>query len=301
MHYARYVPRPKGRPSYISSDSGVSSLPDVAPAGQHSSTYARWLGTNTGGYGEGDEFPPIPLEWIISPHSVDDGQCPSVSGTVGSFISSDLLSCLIAVILCYPPVLRFISCGMVKKDAGNGKRKKSNKVWLTWMLQFSLELLGNISNTLIVINSEGYEDLTFRNVFLLYTSRPRIKVWLFSILRFIQFEEGCVFADGYIGVAITEVILHTIMAAFVGITWGRLPNWEVREFMRPITTYLQTTPGILFVAITLVVPIWDRSDHTSWKSGERWCVNVFGGLFFATVYVASWVYWGFFLQLPGSL
>ncbi|RMI99066.1 hypothetical protein CDV36_016075 [Fusarium kuroshium] len=203
------------------------------------------------------------------------------------------------IILCSPPVLRRITCGLMG-TTNMAKKEGGWKIWVGWMFPLFVELLGNIINTAIIINSEGYEHLAFRIVFTLYSSRPRIKLWLFSLLRFWKYDGEYVFADSYIGTAIAEVVLHVVMASFVGITWQRFPNEPIREWMKPLTTYIQVVPAILFLEVALVVPIWRRSRHPSWFSTSFWDV-IIGSLFFATVYAALWAYWAHFLELPGSL
>ncbi|WAO91770.1 Hypothetical protein NCS54_00925200 [Fusarium falciforme] len=286
---------------------GVDSLPGVSTAGDHYDRYNPWVGRNTGGYYRSNgndtdiDLPPIPVEWIISPVRIHGGECPSGNGTVTSFVVSDLVSCVLMIILFYPPVLKRITCGLMGRTNKSAAKKSGDwKIWFGWMFPLSLELLGNIVNTAIVVNSEGYEHLAFRNVFALYSSRPRAKVWLFSLLRFSKYEGEYIFADSYIGISVAEVILHIVMASFIGVTWRRFPNDPIKEWMKPLTTYMQVVPAILFLAVALVVPIWRRSGHPSWFNASFWDI-VLACFFFGTVYAAPWAYWAHFLELPGSL
>ncbi|UPK97043.1 hypothetical protein LCI18_007978 [Fusarium solani-melongenae] len=160
--------------------------------------------------------------------------------------------------------------------------------------------LGNFINAAIVVTSKGYGKLSLIHIFLVYSSRPRIKIWFYTIFRSSWSEEDYSTMTAYFSLAVVEVILHIMSATFIGVTWSRYPNEPIKKHMSPVTMYMQVAAGILVLGILLAAPIWRRSKDPQWLSS---ClldfVLIF--LFFGAVYAAPWAYWRMFLQLPGPL
>lgn len=296
------APKPKSKSkSKDRKGSEESEQGEAAAAGTDPGGYEEWLGRNTGSYNSSTNatLPPIPIEWNISPTNLDSVQCPSVGGTVGWFIATDLFSAGASFFLC-------LVLASIFEPIGYGDDKKRRKgcwatqrIWLTWLIGFAFEALGNLINAAIVVTSKGYGKLALGHVFLVYSSRPRIKIWLHAIFRFLWDEEDYSFRTAYVSLAIVEVILHIMSATFVGITWSRYPNEPIKEYMSSVTVYMQVAAGILVLAVLLVAPIWHRSKDPQWFTNSF--LDFILLLFFGAVYAAPWAYWGMFLQLPGPL
>ncbi|KAK1853211.1 hypothetical protein CCHR01_04141 [Colletotrichum chrysophilum] len=177
-----------------------NGLPSNAkPAGQFEPSYTTWLllgntalyGAIRDGTSDPEELPPIPVEWIIAPSSnssVSDGQCPSMGETINSFVISDVVSGVIAVIICCRPILKKITCGFLGKLPDKPSRRCSS-VWYSRLVGFSMTFLGNLFASLVVVNTEGYDHLSFAIIFALYASRPRMNMvlmtlfWVFVTVR----------------------------------------------------------------------------------------------------------------------
>ncbi|EEU38270.1 uncharacterized protein NECHADRAFT_77066 [Fusarium vanettenii 77-13-4] len=275
---------------------------EAAAAGTDPGGYEEWLGRNTGGYNSSSSnstLPPIPIEWNISPTNLDSVQCPSVGGTVGWFIATDLFSAGTSFFLLVVLVSLFEPVDKNKKKPNKGCWA-TDRIWLTWLIGFAFEALGNLINAGIVVTSKGYGKLALGHVFLVYSSRPRIKIWVYAIFRSLWIEEDYSFMTAYFSLAVVEVILHIMSATFVGITWSRYPNEPIKEYMSPVTMYMQVAAGILVLCVLLVAPIWRRSKDPQWLP-SFFLDFVLLFLFFGVVYAAPWAYWGMFLQLPGPL
>ncbi|KAM0426327.1 hypothetical protein ACHAPT_008367 [Fusarium lateritium] len=290
------TPKPKGKSKGKGGEEEYEPG-ESAPAGTNSDGYEEWLGRNTGSYYTNSSnpnatvFPPIPLEWNISPTSLDYAQCPSVQGTVGWFVASDLIS---AGISCFWAVFTVIAFGKYKKYW------HKRRLWVSWLIGFILEALGNLINAGIVVTTKGYGELNIGHIFLVYASRPRIKIWLFAIFRAMRGDEGYRMMGSYFNLAVVEVILHIMSAAFVGVTWNRFPNESSKEYMSSVTTYMQVAPGILALTILLAAPIWLHWADPRWVPCKI-CDFIIVFIFFGSVYAAPWAYWAMFLQLPGPL
>ncbi|RMZ76366.1 hypothetical protein DV738_g4991, partial [Chaetothyriales sp. CBS 135597] len=278
---------------------------------------APFLGRNTGTYypywnGSDVELPPIPVEWIIAPVRYSDqlDKCPTSADTIRAFVLADFIAIIIATVICCRPLLCKLSCGLLgAKSGGRG-------VYWTWIGSFALELLGNVISSLVVVRTDGYEQLSMINVFALYASRPRLKAWWVAILRILvvlehEHEHEHPYVDGYIGSALAEQLLQIIAAAFIGTTWDAFPNEPIKEWMHGSLIYMMVVPGITLITILLVVPIWRRNCE-AWRlhvdnKGDPalLCVRIFitciAAFFFIVIYTAPWIYWTKFLKLPGSL
>ncbi|KAI8724220.1 hypothetical protein NCS52_00279700 [Fusarium sp. LHS14.1] len=275
---------------------------EVAAAGTDPGGCEEWLGRNTGDYNSSISnatLPPIPIEWNISPTNLEFAQCPSVGGTVAWFIATDLFSAFTSFFILLGLVSLFEPLDKNKKKSNRGCWA-THRIWLTWLVGFAFEALGNLINAGIVVTSKGYGKLALGHVFLVYSTRPRIKIWVYAIFRSSLIEEDYSFMTAYFSLAVVEVMLHIMSATFVGITWSRYPNEPIKEYMSPVTMYMQVAAGILVLCVLLVAPIWRRSKDSQWLSS---CFLDFAllFLFFGAVYAAPWAYWGMFLQHPGPL
>ncbi|KAM6520373.1 hypothetical protein FSOLCH5_005165 [Fusarium solani] len=276
---------------------------EAATAGTDPGGYEEWLGRNTGGYNSSSSnatLPPIPIEWNISPTNLDSVQCPSVGSTVGWFIATDLFSACASFFLCLVLIALFEPVYGRNNKKPNKRCWDAKRIWLTWLIGFAFEALGNLINAAIVVTSKGYGKLALGHVFLVYSSRPRIKVWVYAISRSSWSEGDYNIMKAYFSLAVVEIILHIMSATFVGITWSRYPNEPIKEYMSSVTVYMQVAAGILVLCVLLVAPIWRHSKD------PRWLPSYFLDfallfLFVGAVYAAPWAYWGMFLQLPGPL
>ncbi|KAI8267001.1 hypothetical protein K4K58_008897 [Colletotrichum sp. SAR11_239] len=111
-------------------------------------------------------------------------------------------------------------------------------------------------------------------------------------------EKEYVYIDSYRSTVVAEIILNTISAVFVGVTWGRFPNQTIKTYMNPKTIFMQTAPAISFVGAIFAIPAyWKRGRYVD----DKWVRGLAGAASFGTAYAAPWVYWYYFLQLPGAL
>ncbi|KAJ0384381.1 hypothetical protein COL922a_008486 [Colletotrichum nupharicola] len=111
-------------------------------------------------------------------------------------------------------------------------------------------------------------------------------------------EKEYVYIDSYRSTVVAEMILNIISAVFIGITWGRFPNEVIKDYMKFKTTFMEVAPAIVFVGAILAIPVyWRRDKHV----GDKWRRGLGTAVFFGGAYAAPWVYWNYFLQLPGSL
>ncbi|RSM11485.1 hypothetical protein CEP52_002967 [Fusarium oligoseptatum] len=255
---------------------------EAAPVGTNPGGYEEWLSRNTGSYNSSSSnttLPPIPIEWNISPTNLTSAICPTVGGTIGWFAAADFFSASFSGFF----VFIILMCRTFdrKRNTSRGIRE-TKRLWFTWLIGFTFEALGNLANASIVIKTEYYENLALGHVFLVYSSRPRIKMWFYAIFRLLTSEGEYHITGAYFSMAIVEVMLHIMSAVFVGVTWSR---WFLT---------------FLVLAILLAVPIWRRSKNP-WQLPSHLWDFVLASVFFGVVYAAPWAYWGMFLQLPGPL
>ncbi|RMJ07091.1 hypothetical protein CDV36_013313 [Fusarium kuroshium] len=273
---------------------------EAAPVGTNPGGYEEWLSRNTGSYNSSSSnttLPPIPIEWNISPTNLTSAVCPTVEQTVGWFAATDVFSTLFSGFF----VFIILMCRTSNRERNTSRGiRETKRLWFTWLIGFTFEALGNLANASIVIKTEYYENLALGHVFLVYSSRPRIKMWFYAIFRLLTSEGEYHITGAYFSMAIVEVMLHIMSAVFVGVTWSRYPNEPIKAYMSPVTVYMQVVPGILVLAILLAVPIWRRSKNP-WQLPSHLWDFVLASVFFGVVYAASWAYWGMFLQLPGPL
>ncbi|KAJ9139234.1 hypothetical protein NKR19_g7543 [Coniochaeta hoffmannii] len=361
-------PRPRGPSAY---DTAIKR-----PAGQVGTEpqFTLYLGTNTGPYQTSDNgtlvLPPVPIEWIIAPLNVTDGQCHSRSENLGLFGITNILVMALSILTGCRPLVRYLTRGLL------GKPSKYSAFW-TWIISFSFQIASNAIISHIVVSTPGYQHLSMLNVFALYASRPRInQIWMGSLrslvgpvrlsgrLAFLapqpkeekkmkknreneqrgekrgtnttantnnlkeaypyfydeyirwrtaqteqqqqdqpppqevtnpwrlhyETDPEWVYTDSYVATSISEFCLQLVSAIFVGITWRRFPNAPIREHMK---TYV----NLMIAAPTLALLGWLFSG----ASGVLTMVLFFVGLTGFFTYGASWLYWGHFLDLPGSL
>lgn len=112
------------------------------------------------------------------------------------------------------------------------------------------------------------------------------------------FDKEYVYADSYRSTIVAEMVLHIISAVFIGVTWHRFPNEIIKTYMKPKTIFMQVATGILALSAIFVVPIYWKSNRYI-KHSWLWALAAL--LAFGTVCAAPWVYWHYFLKLPGSL
>ncbi|KAJ4160172.1 hypothetical protein NW754_003296 [Fusarium falciforme] len=210
----------KGRKGSEESEQGEAAAAGTDPGG-----YEEWLGRNT-------------VEWTISPTNLDSVQCRSVGDTVGWFIATDLFSACASFFLCVVLVALFEPVGGRNNKRPNKRCWDTERIWLTWLIGFAFEALGNLINAAIVVTSKGYGKLALGHVFLVYSSRPRIKIWVYAVFRSLWSKEDYSIMTAYFSLAVVEVILHIMPATFVGITWSRYPNEPTKEYMSSVTVYM---------------------------------------------------------------
>lgn len=303
------------------SSGGAQALPPtVSPAGTYKPAYVPWFGINTGGYSAADdpdvELPPIPVEWIIAPTNAQPGQCPSAAATMGSFGAAAAIVALGLLVLGRRTVVHKLTFGWLGTRHGKG-------VFFTWALSVSLHILSNLLVSAIVVTSDGYERLSLVTVFALYASRPSFSMAVMVIARFVGFkakpdaEEArrhaslygnkletknvgeFVYVDSYITSAIAEVVLRILAAVFVSVTWARFPDKVIKAHMKPVITYMQIAPFLVLLGF-VCAPIWHREPH--WRRLRiRVTFAVLCLPVLASFVTASWLYWSYFLELPGSL
>ncbi|KAK6339780.1 hypothetical protein TWF718_009174 [Orbilia javanica] len=292
--YRRPPPNHTGTASGTwSSSHGVGiapSPPTGAPAGVFLRSFAQYYGYNSGGY-DSENPPSIPLEWMISP--LDPSNCPKAEATLTTFGVTALVIALGAILGSYQPFTRKISCGCFGNKGGSG-------VWWTWIIMTSILLMGNVAVSLLVINTEGYEHLAFKNVFALYISKPSFTMAWLAILRITVYSnDESVYVDGYISAAFGELVLKIISAAFIHTTWARLPNEPVKDYMSGVLIYMKILP-LLAAVCYIVVPIWHRNPAP--KTSKEKTIHVLcASVCLAAVVVGPWAYWSYFLSLPGAL
>ncbi|RBA11817.1 hypothetical protein FPRO05_14205 [Fusarium proliferatum] len=108
-----------------------------------------------------------------------------------------------------------------------------------------------------------------------------------------------VYVGGYVSSAIAELVLQVVAAGFIGYTWGRFPNKPIKDYMQDTLRYMEILPAVTFICL-LIVPIWHL--RPTWRGpAQRWLYACMVLLCYVAVITAPWVYWTFFLGLPGSL
>jgi len=114
-----------------------------------------------------------------------------------------------------------------------------------------------------------------------------------------------VYTDSYVATSISEFFLQLVSAIFVGVTWRRFPNVPIRDHMKQSVNMMIAAPAIALLGWCFV-PLW-MSRNTGWANmnnsgGAIICwVCLFVGFMGFFTYGVSWLYWGRFLELPGSL
>lgn len=108
-----------------------------------------------------------------------------------------------------------------------------------------------------------------------------------------------VYVNEYISTAIAQLIIQIIASVFIGVTWSRFPNEPIKQYMDGVLIYMELLP--LFIAIgMLIVPFW-RLDPRWLPRRSRLKYAGFAMVFYVLIITAPWVYWTYFLSLPGSL
>jgi len=139
-----------------------------------------YLGVNTGPYQSDNGtviLPPIPIEWIIAPQNVSDGQCPTRSDNLELFGFTNLIVAALIVIFGCRPLIHLLTGGVL----GNPSKFKS--AFWTWIFAFGLQVGANAIISRMIVTTPGYEHLSMINVFALYSSRPRLNLLFSAYLR----------------------------------------------------------------------------------------------------------------------
>lgn len=171
------VPEPEPRPSGPSPyDTAIKR-----PAGQVGTEpqFVFYLGTNTGPYQTFDNgtivLPPVPIEWIVAPLNVTDGQCPSRSDNLRLFGVTNVIVMALALLTGCRPLLRWLTRGLLWKPS------RYSAFW-TWTIAFAFQIGSNAVISHLVVTTPGYQHLGMLNVFALYASRPRVnQIWMGSL------------------------------------------------------------------------------------------------------------------------
>jgi hypothetical protein len=281
-------------------------------------------GPSSGDYTSAADLPPIPIEWIIAPFNATAAQCPSPAATLRTFGVTNAIVAVLAIVTGCRPIVHKLTRGYLGTRGGKTVR------WF-WMISLSLQLLANLLVSLLIKNTKGYGHLSILNIFALYSARPRASLVVLMLLRIFvginlralrksekyRDEIEFVYADSYLTTAIAELFMQLVAAIFIGVTWGRFPNREVKDYMGTMYKFMEALPGITFAGIGGFVPFYRRKDEALPREyrdvhGQliRSSVNVFchrigiaclGCLVIGLGYMFQWFYFDSFLRLPGSL
>ncbi|KAI6778616.1 uncharacterized protein J7T54_003395 [Emericellopsis cladophorae] len=248
--------------SFAAGDLASAKAPSIAP----------YLGINTGiSYGDTptQDLPPIPLEWIVSPHDIDQ-TCPDRSRVLAWFAITDAVIVCLAIIFAHRSFIYHVSRRRL------GRRRCS--VWLTWLIPFVCQLIANAAIAGVVGNTPGYEHLDKAHIFTVYLTRPRYYYIPLALLRALvtirrssEWDKTKIirrsrdnrlefpYADAWITTAISELLLLTVGAIFAGVTWNRLPGRsETGSFMHDNVSYVSCTPAVMLLCVVVFIPIFMR-------------------------------------------
>ena len=245
----------------------------------------EYMGRNTGRYGGTNlSIPPIPYEWILSPavDSVDhiteeQLDCPGTSATLLAFGIADLITVAVTAALASRPVMHMLTFGRF----GNRSTKPDSVLW-TWSVHFAFQLLANAVVAAIMGRSEGYGGLNMLHIFTLFAARPKTHVAVLGVLRCLVGIETkgataerrkrgqrasqrprteFIYTDAYITAAMSEFFLSLVASIFTGVTWSRYPGRPQSDtlvFIGSVAKFLQACPGLIFLAIIGLIPVYRR-------------------------------------------
>ncbi len=106
----------------------------------------------------GLNLPPIPIEWIIAPLNVTDGQCLNISQNLQLFGITNILVMTLIVFLGCRPLTRYLTWGFLGSPNGY------SPYW-TWLVSFALQAGSNAVVPKLIVTTPGYEHLSMLNVF----------------------------------------------------------------------------------------------------------------------------------------
>jgi hypothetical protein len=287
----------------------------VAGAGIYNENDNATLATN---------LPPIPVEWIIAPLNATAAQCPSHAATLRTFGITNAIMVVLAIVFGCRPIVHFLTKGLMGTRGGKTVR------WI-WILNLALQLLGNLFVSIMIHNSAGYGHLSILNIFALYSARPRVSLLALTMLRIFGAvnlkilrkagnetnETEFVYSDSFRTAAFSELCMQIFAAIFVGVTWGRFPNKEVKDWMSGTYKGMYAVPAVTLVGIA-AYGAFKRNDGEAVPRGQygylstkypayrnvwlwRFGLAVLACLFIGFGYFWQWIYFLSFLELPGSL
>ncbi|KAF4947751.1 hypothetical protein FSARC_13893 [Fusarium sarcochroum] len=255
-----------------------------------SSSISPYLGINTGLYD--NPYPPIPLEWIVSPSTID-GSCPNGAQILTWFGVTEAVIAVLAPLFAYRPFVHWITRGRL------GRRTKK-RIALTWTTTFACQLLASAIVAGIMGNTPGYEFLNMRNIFTVLISRPRFYPIVVGILRCVvntkrpkEWDKTTIikrsiddrvefpYTDAWITTSLSEMLLLLISAIFTGVTWHRLPSdSKSREYASDHVSFVSSAPGLMFLCMLAFVPVYKRYGEAypiegrRYETGRQWGVTI---------------------------
>lgn len=214
------------------------------------------------------DLPPVPVEWIIVPLNRTAAQCPSREATIRTFAFTNAVVALFAIVFGCRPLLHKLTRGVLGKRGGNS-------IKYMWIVSLAVQLLANLSVSLLIRRTPGYEPLSLLNIFALYSARLRVSLISLALLRIFvgvnlrrltksmkyieEFE--FVYADSYISSVLTELCMEMFAAIFIGVTWNRFPNQLIKKYMSVWYTATEGLPGATFFGIAFFVPFYHRGGE----------------------------------------
>jgi len=304
--------------------------------------FTRYYGVNTGPYfsfpNDTRILPPVPIEWIIAPTNVTDGQCPTRSENLALFGIINIIVAAAVLLFGCRPLIHFLTGGFL------GRPGKSRSAFWTWIFSFGLQVGSNAVVSKLIVDTPGYEHLSMLNIFALYSSRPRANfLWLAFLrvvvgpitierhLRFINFKEKetrtlniggrqhimkfrsgrallpeWIYTDAYAATAICEFFIQLISAIFVGVTWKRFPNEVIKDHMKTNVNLLLAAPAMVLIGM-IFVPFWTRRNEPAIPLERNpptgsYCSNLAGYIFIAHSLIGLFTYavvWWYWSEFLG--
>ncbi|KAF4992476.1 hypothetical protein FGRMN_7147 [Fusarium graminum] len=256
----------------------------------HSSSVSTYLGINTGSYHA--PLPPIPLEWIVSPSSIE-GSCPDGSQILTWFGVTEAVITVLAPLCAYRPFVHWVTGGRL------GRRAK-NRLALTWTITFACQLTASAIIAGMMGNTPGYESLNMLHIFTVLISRPRFYPIVVALLRCVitaqrprEWDKTTIikrktddriefpYTDAWITTSFSELLLLLISAIFTGVTWHRLPSEsKSREYASDHVSFVSSAPGIMFLCMLAFVPVYKRYGEAypiegrRYETGRHWGVTI---------------------------
>ncbi|KAI9776987.1 MAG: hypothetical protein M1839_009131 [Geoglossum umbratile] len=266
-------------------------------------------------------LPPIPKEWVLAPlNSTFNRNCSPVKATLLSFgITNAIIAAIVLVIGCRP-IVNKLTLGVF----GGGRSKAP---YWSWVFTVALQIVANLLIAITITHTDGYRHLSMLNVLALYSARPRISIIWLGILRimvrvrprrpagarslrekFWSFfnikETEHVYWSSFVPNAIAEVCMQIFSAVFIGVTWHRFPNPEIKAHMKSSMNAMFTAPAL--TALAIIGPIVGRKEAFSKKNqgrirGRLVCLLILFLPLVSVGYAGSWVFFSNFLYLPDNM